>query len=51
MGYMKGKTVLITGGSRGIGRALVELFLTNGYSVAFIEKESGKMDGKIKKKK
>ncbi len=30
------KTVLITGGSRGIGRACVELFLKEGYRVAFI---------------
>ena len=29
------KTVLITGGSRGIGRAMVELFSANGYAVAF----------------
>ncbi len=34
------KTVLITGGSRGIGRAMVELFATNGYSVAFTYKNS-----------
>ena len=30
------KTVLITGGSRGIGRAMVELFAENGCAVAFI---------------
>ena len=34
------KTVLITGGSRGIGRAMVELFASNGYSVAFTYKNS-----------
>lgn len=34
------KNVLITGGSRGIGRAMVELFCENGYSVAFTYKES-----------
>lgn len=34
------KTVLITGGSRGIGRAMVELFSANGYSVAFTYKNS-----------
>lgn len=34
------KSVLITGGSRGIGRAMVELFSANGYSVAFTYKNS-----------
>ena len=34
------KNVLITGGSRGIGRAMVSLFSENGYSVAFTYKES-----------
>lgn len=34
------KTVLITGGSRGIGRTMVELFSKNGYAVAFTYKNS-----------
>ena len=34
------KTVLITGGSRGIGRAMVQLFSEKGYSVAFTYKNS-----------
>lgn len=34
------KTVLINGGSRGIGRAMVELFCKSGYSVAFTYKSS-----------
>lgn len=34
------KTVLITGGSRGIGRAMVELFSQQGYKVAFTYKNS-----------
>ena len=34
------KTVLITGGSRGIGRAMVEAFCEKGYKVAFTYKQS-----------
>ena len=34
------KTVLITGGSRGIGAAMAELFASNGYKVAFTYKSS-----------
>ena len=34
------KRVLITGGSRGIGRAMVELFAESGYSVVFTYKSS-----------
>ena len=34
------KSVLITGGSRGIGRAMVELFADRGYKVAFTYKNS-----------
>ena len=34
------KTVLITGGSRGIGKAMVELFSRNGYAVAFTYQKS-----------
>lgn len=34
------KTVLITGGSRGIGRSMVKMFAENGYSVAFTYKNS-----------
>ena len=34
------KVALITGGSRGIGRAMVELFSGTGYSVAFTYKSS-----------
>lgn len=34
------KSVLITGGSRGIGKAMVELFAEKGYKVAFTYKNS-----------
>jgi 3-oxoacyl-[acyl-carrier protein] reductase len=37
---IKMKTVLITGGSRGIGKELVRHFTKNGYSVAFTFKSS-----------
>ena len=36
------KNVLITGGSRGIGKAMVESFSKNGYSVAFTYNKSEK---------
>lgn len=36
------KSVLITGGSRGIGKAMVELFSNNGYKVAFTYKNSSR---------
>lgn len=41
------KTVLITGGSRGIGRAMVELFASEGYSVAFTYKNSEEEAAKL----
>ena len=36
------KTAFVIGGSRGIGRAIVELFAAEGYLVAFTYKKSEK---------
>ena len=41
------KTVLITGGSRGIGREMVRLFAKHGYSVAFTYKSSAEAAEKL----
>jgi len=36
---MSNKTCIITGGANGIGRCLVESFVTRGYTAAFIDKD------------
>ncbi len=40
MGLLEGKTALITGGSRGIGRGIVERFIKEGAQVAFTYRSS-----------
>lgn len=44
------KTVLVTGGTRGIGRACVELFAENGFKVAFLYKSNDKIAAEISEK-
>ena len=44
------KNVLITGGSRGIGKAMVELFSARGYRVAFTYKNSGQAAAELSEK-
>ena len=40
MRLLKGKTALITGGSRGIGKSVVEHFIEHGAEVAFTYRSS-----------
>ncbi len=53
MNLLKGKNVIITGGSRGIGKAICESFAQNGANIAFtclkISDESNELSEKLKK--
>ena len=43
---LEGKTALVTGGSRGIGRACVELFAKAGFEFAAMKKQAMRRDFK-----
>jgi 3-oxoacyl-[acyl-carrier protein] reductase len=44
---LAGKVVIVTGGSRGIGRAIVELFSAEGADVTFLFRESSAAAGEV----
>ncbi len=45
---LKAKNVLVTGGSKGIGRAIADLFATEGANVAICARNAGEVEAAIK---
>src|ERR1700736_2200346 len=46
---LKGKSVLVTGGSKGIGRAIAALFATEGANVAICARNADEVGSVVKK--
>ena len=50
MNLLEGKTAIITGGSRGIGKEMVKIFVKQGPKVAFTYSSSSDVAKQIEKK-
>lgn len=48
---LRGKKVIINGGSRGIGRAALEMFAQEGCDIAFFSRDKGRVDETVAKLK